>query len=59
LLGTRTFTAKARAELQTWGLSAARYLDVPHGYQQLGDEPFAVLLADLVQAIARLVGGAV
>jgi hypothetical protein len=59
LLGTTTFAAKARAELQTWGLSAARYLDVPHDYQQLGEEDFAVLLADLVQEICRLVGGAV
>jgi hypothetical protein len=57
LLGTTTFTAKACAELQTWGLSTARYLDVPHGYQQLGDEHFAVLLSDLVQEIAWLVGG--
>jgi hypothetical protein len=57
LLGTTTFTAKARAELQTWGLSAARYLDVPHGYQELGEEHFAALLANLVQEIARMVGG--
>jgi hypothetical protein len=57
LLGTTTFTAKARAELHTWGLSAARYLEVPHGYQQLGEAHFAVLLSDVAQEIARLVGG--
>ena len=56
LLGTGEFTAKARAELRTWGLPDRRYLGVPHGYQQLADEPFTVLLRDLAQAIADLVG---
>jgi hypothetical protein len=53
------FTTKARSELLTWGLSERRYLDVPHGYQQLGDALFAVLLTDLVQEISRRLGGAV
>jgi hypothetical protein len=59
LLGTTTFTAKARAELQVWGLSAERYLEVPHDYQQLADENFAAVLADVIQRLGRLVGGAV
>jgi hypothetical protein len=59
LLGTTTFTAKARTELQTWGLSPSRYLEVPHNYQRLADESFAAVLADVVQRIGRLVGEAV
>jgi hypothetical protein len=56
LLGTTTFTAKARTELQVWGLSAQRYLEVPHAYQQLEEEGFAAVLGDVVQAIGCLVG---
>jgi hypothetical protein len=59
LLGTTTFTAKARAELQAWGLSPERYLEVPHGYQQLADECFAAMLAEVVHRIGCLVGDAV
>ena len=56
LLGTSEFTTKAQAELQTWGLPHRRYLEVPHGYQQLDDAPFHALLAGLVYQIAALVG---
>jgi hypothetical protein len=56
LLGTSEFTAKAQAELQTWGLPHCRYLEVPHGYQQLDEVPFHALLAGLVSQIAALVG---
>jgi hypothetical protein len=54
LLGTTTFTAKVRAELQVWGLPDRRYLEVPHGYQQLEDERFAVALSEVIEGIRHL-----
>jgi hypothetical protein len=57
LLGTSEFTAKAQAELQTWGLPPRRYLEVPHGYQQLDNASFNALVAELVRQITALVGG--
>ena len=58
MLGTSVFTAKAQAELQTWGLTDSRYLDVPHAYQEFDDAQFDALLADLVHDVSHLVGGA-
>jgi hypothetical protein len=59
LIGTSVFTAKARDELQTWGLSDSRYLEVPHGYTDFDDAAFAVVLASLARCIAALIGSAV
>jgi hypothetical protein len=54
LLGTTTFSAKVRAELQAWGLPDRRYLEVPYGYQQLADERFAAVLSEVVVGICHL-----
>jgi hypothetical protein len=59
LLGTTTFTAKARAELQAWGLPDQRYLEVPHGYQDLEEERFAAVLSEVVEGMRHLLGNAI
>jgi hypothetical protein len=56
LIGTSTFTAKARAELRTWGLPDERYLEVPHGYQELDAARFTALVSRVAQDIAGMIG---
>jgi len=58
LLGTSEFAAKARAELQTGGVSDSRFVSVPQGYERLAEGAFAALVDDVVRRIVSLLGSA-